>query len=467
MGGKSSKEYGANMAISAAMRIRTGVVTGLCLIALLAACKQREVILQGERFNVRTPLDESLPIEGQPEPTAPPDRADNISQPISLPGASANAEWTHRAGNNRHLMTHAALSASPQRIWTANIGAGSSKRNRIVAAPVVADGRIYTIDGLSGLVATSPSGARLWATDLTADFDRGGNVSGGGLAYGGGTLFASTGYGEIVAVAPASGAVIWRQRFDAPVMGAPSVENGVVYVGSRDGSAYALTADTGKMLWDVPGTPNDVGMVGAAGPAVADTTILFPAAGGEVTAVMKDGSTRIWQSSVTGKRPGRVYASIVDVTADPVIVGGTTYVGTSSGRTFAINTETGLPIWTAPEGALAPVLPVGGSVFLVNDEARLVRLDAATGAVIWSVEMPYFVKEKAKKRKAITAHYGPVLAGGRLVVASGDGILRFFNPADGALVSTLDLPGGAAAQPALAGGVLYIVSGKGQLHAFR
>ena len=455
------------MATSAAMRRQTGLVTGLCLIALLGACKPRELILPGERFNVRTPLDASVPVDGQPAPVAPPDRADNISQPISLPAASANADWTHRAGNSRHLMPHGALSASPQRVFSANIGAGSSRRNRIAAAPIVADGRIYTIDGLSGLVATSTSGARLWAVDLTAQFDKGGKVSGGGLAYGGGRLFAATGYGEVVALDPASGAVIWRQRFDAPVMGAPTVDNGVVYVSGRDGAAFALTADTGRVLWDIPGTPNGAGMVGAAGPAVADTIVLFPAAGGEVTAVMKDGSARIWQSSVAGRRLGRVYAAIADVTADPVIQGSTTYVGTSAGRTFAINTETGQQLWSAPEGALAPVLPVGGSVFLVNDEARLVRLDAATGDLIWSVEMPYFVKEKIKKRKAITAHYGPVLAGGRLVVASGDGILRFFNPADGALLSTIDIPGGAAAQPALAGGTLYIVSGNGQLHAFR
>ena len=455
------------MATSAMTRFQTGLAGGLCLIALLGACKPRELILPGERFNVRTPLTDSVPVDGQPVPVAPPDRADNSSQPISLPAASANAEWTHRAGNSRHLMPHGALSASPQRVFSANIGAGSSRRNRIAASPIVADGRIYTIDGLSGLVATSTSGARLWAVDLTAQFDKGGKVSGGGLAYGGGRLFAATGYGEVVALDPATGAVIWRQRFDAPVMGAPTVDGGVVYVSGRDGSAFALTADAGRILWDIPGTPNGAGMVGAAGPAVADTTILFPSAGGEVTAIMKDGSARIWQSSVAGRRLGRVYAAIADVTADPVIQGSTTYVGTSAGRTFAMNTETGQLIWSAGEGALGPVLPVGGSVFLVNDEARLVRLDAATGDVIWSVEMPYFVKEKVKKHKAITAHYGPVLAGGRLVVASGDGILRFFNPADGALVSTADIPGGAAAQPALAGGVLYIVSGNGQLHAFR
>ena len=81
--------------------------------------------------------------------------------------------------------------------------------------------------------------------------------------------------------------------------------------------------------------------------------------------------------------------------------------------------------------------------------------------------MPYFTNDKIKKRKAIYAHYGPVLAGGRIVVVSSDGLLRSFNPADGSLAYTTEIPGGASAQPAVAGGVLYVVSGNGQLHAFR
>jgi len=106
-------------------------------------------------------------------------------------------------------------------------------------------------------------------------------------------------------------------------------------------------------------------------------------------------------------------------------------------------------------------------VFVVNDEARLVRLDAATGEVIWSIEMPYFVKDKPKKRQAIYAHYGPVLAGGRIVVASSDGQLRGFDPTNGNMVYAVDIPGGAASAPALAQGLLFVVGGNGQLHAFR
>jgi outer membrane protein assembly factor BamB len=129
--------------------------------------------------------------------------------------------------------------------------------------------------------------------------------------------------------------------------------------------------------------------------------------------------------------------------------------------------STGERLWTAVEGALNPPLVVGGSVFVVNDEARLVRLDAATGAVIWTAEMPYFLKEKPKRRKSVHTHYGPVLAGGRIAVVSSDGLLRLFDPTDGAMVYTAPIPGGAAAAPALAGGVLYVLSGNGQLHAFR
>jgi outer membrane protein assembly factor BamB len=185
-------------------------------------------------------------------------------------------------------------------------------------------------------------------------------------------------------------------------------------------------------------------------------------------AVLKiGGGTKIWQSSIAGRRLGRAYAYAADVTGDAVIDGKVIFAGTAAGRTVAISASSGDRIWSADEGALGPVVVAGGSIFLVNDQAELVRLDAATGEVIWTVEMPYFTKEKVKRRKAIFAHYGPVLAGGRVMVVSSDGLLRAFDPTNGNLTHSTDIPGGAAAQPAVAGGVLYVVGGNGQLHAFR
>ena len=76
-------------------------VTGLALVMALSAC-ERELVLPGERFPVRAPLDASLPVEGEAAPVAPPLMPENRVEPISLPAAQANADWTHRGGNARH-----------------------------------------------------------------------------------------------------------------------------------------------------------------------------------------------------------------------------------------------------------------------------------------------------------------------------------------------------------------------------
>lgn len=442
------------------------LMTGAALLALLAACAPKEVILKGERFPIRADLDASIPVEGKPAPTAPAD-PENQSVAIAL-GPQTGGDWTHRAGNARHLMPHAALSATPQHVWSARIGSGSSRKNRIAAAPVVADGRIFTIDAGTTITATGTNGAALWSADLTAGFDKGGGQSAGGLAVGGNRLFATTGYGELVALDAASGTVVWRQRLDALVSGAPATDGATVYVSGMDGSAWALDAASGKVVWQVVGTPGRTAYVGTAAPSIGDRAVVFPSAAGDLMAVLKiGGGTKVWQSSLAGKRLGRAYALTYDVTGDAVIAGKVIYAGSGSGRTVAMSASSGERIWSAGEGALGPVAVTGGSIFLVNDEAKLVRLDAATGEVIWSVAMPYFTKEKIKKRKGIFAHYGPVLAGGRVMVVSSDGLLRAFDPTDGALTYTAEIPGGAAAQPAVAGGTLYVVGGSGQLHAFR
>lgn len=448
---------------------KTKSVTSLCLVAglvLLAGC-EKELILKGERFNARAPLNSSIGEEGKPAPTDSFGLVENASVPISIPAARTNADWTHRGDNAQHLMPNASLSAAPARVWSVAIGSGNSRKNRITAAPIVADGRAFAMDAAAGVTAVSTSGAKLWSANFAALGANGPAVSGGGLAYGAGRLFAATGYGEVIAIDPSSGAVVWRQKLGSPAAGTPTVDGGMVYVVGRDATAWAINAKDGKVEWQAAGTPSVTGIVGSSAPAVAASTVLFPFGSGDVIAALKSGGLPVWSASITGKRLGRGYTSVTDIAGDPVIDGSVTYVGNQSGRVSALETATGTVLWSAHEAAYGAVLPVGGSVFLVSDEAKLVRLDASTGQPIWSVDMPYFVPVKERKRAEITAHYGPVLAGGRLVVASGDGVIRMFSPTDGGLVGSVNIPGGAASAPALAGGMMYVVSRNGQLHAFR
>lgn len=445
--------------MSQSKQLRFGGLTGaFAMVALLAACGEREVILTGERIAVRDSLDG---VVGAAAPSA-------EARSISLPAMQSNADWGQRGQNARHAAPHAALGAAPQQLWTTKVGAGSSRKNRISAAPVVAGGRIFTMDAGSTVAATSAAGTLLWQLDLTPGFDRDGGVSGGGLAAEGGRIYATTGYGEVVALDAATGGQLWRQRVDAPVQGAPAVSDGVVYVAGRDGAAWAINAADGKVAWQLTGTPGVQGYLGTAAPTVGDRAVFFPSGAGDLMAVLKQGGgVKLWTESVAGRRLGTAYAGSFDVTGDAALLGDTLYTGTAAGRTVAIDGSSGKRLWEAGEGALGPLAFAGGSLFLVNDQAELVRLQASNGAEVWKVAMPYFEAEKPRKHKAIYAHFGPVLAGGRLWVASSDGLLRGFSATDGSLVQQVEIPGGAATQPAVAGGVLYVVTNSGQLMAFR
>lgn len=437
-----------------------GKLAGSILVALsLTGCGMfgGDEILPGQRVGLRDGLASDTTA---PAPV-------NRSAPISLPAQVNNAEWTHRAGSVTHTMTHPALRADVARVWTAKIGEGNDRRHRIDTDPVVMGGKIFTLDSRATVTATATNGGTVWSMDLTPAGENANDASGGGLAAVDGRVYATTGFGEVVALDATSGGVIWRQRLDASGTGAPTVSGGKVYLTSADNRAWAINAADGRVIWQAPGTPSTASMVGASGPAVSGGKVIFPLSTGEVIATLPEGGFKLWSSIVAGGRTGRVYAELTDISADPVVVGSTVYVGNQSGRLAALDLATGEAKWTAKEGAYSPVWVTGGSIFLVSDLGELVRLDATSGERIWGVQLPYYTTAKIRKQKAVHAHYGPVLAGGRLWVASDDGLLRSFDPVSGAQVARFEIPGGATANPVVAGGTLYIVGGDGQLHAYR
>ncbi|TMM54255.1 PQQ-like beta-propeller repeat protein [Sulfitobacter sabulilitoris] len=447
--------------IPATRRPGRAILATLAISALLAACAEPEVILPGKRENIRSVLqDPGLePIESGP--------VANVSRAISLPAATSNASWPQAIGTPRTRTAHPALGAALAPLWSSSIGAGDSRRQRITADPVVAGGLIYTLDAGSTVTATDIGGRTVWQNDIRPVRDGEGQATGGGIAVSGGVLYVSLGYGSLVALDAATGTVTWRQQLDATGSGAPTVYDGIVYLTAGDDTGWAVNTANGRILWQISAATNINNVLGAPAPALSDDLAIFGFGSGELQAVFRRGGLRRWDAAVLGERPGRALSKVGDVTGAPVIVGDTVYAGNQSGRIVALDTGSGARIWTAPEGAIGRVWPAGDSVFAITDTNELVRLDARDGSRVWGVPLPNFVKDRPRKRSEVFANHGPVIAGGRVIVASSDGQLRSFDPRDGRLIASTPVPGGATTAPVVAGGVLYVVSTGGKLHAFR
>ncbi|MCV6593807.1 MAG: PQQ-like beta-propeller repeat protein [Silicimonas sp.] len=427
---------------------------GLVLAASLglAACGDREVILEGERLDIAGEAREAVV---------------NRAVPLSLPRASRNGDWTQVGGNAQHHLSHLALASSLSPVWSVSLGEGNGRKHRMTADPVVGGGRVYAMDSGANLRAFTTGGAALWSADLTPASDNANEASGGGLALGGGAVFATTGFGEVTALSAASGEPRWVQKLESAATGAPTYHDGVVYLVTRNNIGWALDAQSGRILWQVLGADSRNGVAGGAAPSIAGEQVIFPLSSGQLVGAVHGVGSRTWLASIAGERRGRAFSRFSDLTGEPVVANGVVYAGNHSGRAAAFSAVDGQRIWRADEGALSPVWVAGGSVFLVSDENRLIRLDAATGDTIWAVDLPFFEKSKIARRESTVSHYGPVMAGGQLVLVSNDGLLRRFDPVSGALTGTVDLPQGAARNPVIANGTLYIVTENGQLHAFR
>ncbi len=433
---------------------RVGLSVAAVSLTVLAACEEPEVILPGAREDIRPAADtETVATRG--------------SKPISVPAQKANASWPQSPGTAAFRTTNAQLRATPQRVWSTPIGKGDSRKQRITAEPVVAGGLIYTLDSGATVSAVSPQGQKVWSTGLIPASDGDSDATGGGMAYANGVLYVSSGFGRLTALDAKTGVIRWQKRLNATGSGAPLVNDGLLYLVAGDETGWAIDAKDGRIAWQVQGTPSVGNVLGAPAPVVASDLAVFAFGSGDISATFRRGGISRWNASVAGGRRGRAAAQIVDVTGGPMVSGDTIYIGNHSGRTVAFDSGSGERKWTADEGAVDTVWPAGNSLFQVSDRSQLIRLDAATGAVVWAQDLPGFVKDKPNRRGPIVAHYGPIMAGGRLVIASNDGYLRFFSPVDGTLVHRVEVPGGATTAPVVAGQTLYVVSAKGDLHAFR
>ena len=428
--------------------------------AALVGCDD-EKILEGERFDVRTPVAVAFGLQ---EPEA----ADRTAVAAFRAEPPINpANWTHVNGNARHDVAHIGQPDELRPLWSARIGSGNAKRQRLSASPIIADGMIFVMDSSSRVTAlAAATGDILWQTELASSPDSGSEASSGGLAVSDGTVFATTGFGTLSAVDAATGNLLWVQRFDAAAIGAPAVSGNKVYVVTEDSRAWAVDTIGGRLLWSIESSMAPVSVTGGLSPAIAGGNVFFPFPSGEIVAVEGERGGRLWSFSLGGVAAVGPQATLVGISSMPVVDGEVVYSGNHAGRLAAIDRETGETRWSLDSGSLHPALASGNRVFLVSEEAELLAVDAFSGQRIWSVQLPHHKSRRISRRKSVYVHFGPMMVAGRLMIVSSDGMLRQFSPSDGSEIASVDLPGDAAGQPAFAQGHMYLLTADGRLHAY-
>lgn len=138
----------------------------------------------------------------------------------------------------------------------------------------------------------------------------------------------------------------------------------------------------------------------------------------------------------------------VEVEVQPVIAGGTAYVGVMNGDMVAINLETGSARWTKRPGGPIPHTAAvnGGKVYFGSLDGKVYALNTSDGSTAWS-----FTTEGPVSS-------APAVVDERVFIGSTDGKLYALNANSGAELWSLETGGPVVSSPAVANGRVYFGS---------
>lgn len=384
---------------------------------------------------------------------------------VLLPPAVPNDAWSQPGGNAAKSMEHPALAASLGPAWRVSF-AGSDKKRRLAASPVVAGGRVYLMDTDARVHALDArTGASLWSVSFGVGGKDRKAVWGGGVSVEGEMLYVTNGLGDVAALKASDGSVIWKKRPAGPLRGAPAIGLGNIYVMSADNQIFALKTADGAVEWQESGATELTGVFGMAAPAIGQGTIVAGFSSGELNAYRYENGRVLWGDALTRTSTTTSVSALADIDASPVIDRGRVFAVGKGGRMVSLELVTGQRLWEINLAGISTPWVAGEWVFVVTDDARLLCIARGSGKVRWATQLARYRVEK--KKKDPINWVGPVLAGDRLILANSQGQLVNISPTDGAVQSTVKAGGPVLLQPIVADNTLYVLDNDGRLTAWR
>jgi outer membrane protein assembly factor BamB len=280
-----------------------------------------------------------------------------------------------------------------------------------------------------------------------------------------GIVFVGSLDGSVYAVNAADGSERWHFATGFPVVSSPAVVDGMVYIGNAAGFMYALAADNGSLIWEVslvsPSSFAPLVTLGiVSSPVVVNGTVYVGAnigsmyEGNEGSLFALDAGTGAERWRMT---PGD------DILSSPAVVDDVVYVGSASGILYTLDAELGTIRWSKfiAGGELISAPAIAGTKIYIGTPFELTSHDLATGQQYWRFSTSFgFLASPAVVDDVV---YAGSLNGRLYAITTWDGTERWnFVTGD---VDTMNDYARFRSSPTVVDGVVYVGSGSGSLYA--
>ncbi|HRK63155.1 MAG TPA: PQQ-binding-like beta-propeller repeat protein, partial [Terricaulis sp.] len=258
---------------------------------------------------------------------------------------------------------------------------------------------------------------------------------------------------------------VWRVSAGAPFHSAPTVAGGRVYAITNDSELMAFDVSNGTVQWTFQAIAETARILSAPSVAVDGETVVAPFASGELVAFLAPNGRRLWSDSLSRTSALTSLSAINDIAGRPVVDNGVAYAASHSGVIAAIDIRSGQRIWSRSFASTQTPWVAGDVVYAVSVDGELTAFDRATGGVFWVSQLRRYRNERSREGRL--SWTGPIMVGGRLVLANSVGDVVGVSPQNGEVVANADVGNPVFVPPIAANDQIYIVTNKAQLVVLR
>ena len=337
--------------------------------------------------------------------------------------------------------TDCALPDVPQLVWSRSV------QSRTVAAPIVYDGWVYTLDRKGRLRRFSPEGDSLLVHDFCTTVEA-------SFVVDDSMLYVGRIDGYVNAFSIARERVLWEFETLGQISGSPNLVDGQLLVGSYDGSMYTLDHHTGRKMGQFE---TDYYINGTA--AVWKHYMMFGGCDSWVRVV----------DVATGKLTDSLELDTY-VPASPAILDGVACACDYNGNVYEMTLDNGriashrrllnltsdLTPHTSEEGGVVSMPTLTRTdVYVLSGDRHISCIERSSGKVRWK-----------KMLRGMTGECSPLVAQDKVLVCTKDGHVSILDSETGTELWHYETGEPIIASPAIIADRFFVLTSRGTLLCF-
>jgi len=283
----------------------------------------------------------------------------------------------------------------PKEIWSSSVGGGVGHYASALK-PLILGDKVFAASREGYVMAFDrESGSKLWSYDARND----GSASllssinfwssetarlSGGVSAGYDKLYVGSENGDVIALNPENGELIWRVKVKGEVIASPAVGDGYVVVNTSAGLLFALHPDTGEVRWQHEQETALLSLRGTSEPVIASGGVVFGSGAGKVAVLIADKGVLAWEQSIAVPKGATDLSRMNDVDATPIIADGVVYAIAYNGELTALELRSGRPLWKREYSSFRDMAIAGNSLYLVDTTGKIYAIDRRNGLEQWT-----------------------------------------------------------------------------------